>query len=69
MEKRYGWVIVAVGAVITCIAMGTMFALPVYLQPIADDTGWSRAGISGASVLTMSHITDFSSPTLSPPIA
>jgi MFS family permease len=48
MERQYGWVIVAAGAVITCIAMGAMFALPVYLQPMADETGWSRAGISGA---------------------
>jgi len=48
MDTRYGWVIVAAGAVITCVAMGAMFALPVYLQPIADETGWSRAGISAA---------------------
>jgi MFS family permease len=48
MGNRYGWVVVAAGAVITCIAMGTMFALPVYLQPIAEETGWSRAGISAA---------------------
>ena len=48
MENRYGWVIVAAGAVITCLAMGAIFALPVYLQPIADETGWSRAGISTA---------------------
>ena len=48
MENRYGWVIVAAGAVITCMAMGAMFALPVYLQPIAQETGWSRAGISAA---------------------
>ncbi|RYG55661.1 MAG: MFS transporter, partial [Alphaproteobacteria bacterium] len=47
MERHYGWVIVAAGAVITCLAMGAMFALPVYLQPIADETGWTRAGISG----------------------
>ena len=33
---HYGWVIVATGAVMTCVAMGAMFALPVYLQPIAD---------------------------------
>lgn len=46
MDARYGWVIVAAGAVITCVAMGAMFALPVYLQPMADETGWSRAGIS-----------------------
>jgi MFS family permease len=48
MERHYGWVIVAAGAAITCIAMGAMFALPVYLQPIAEETGWTRAGISGA---------------------
>jgi MFS family permease len=48
MERHYGWVIVAAGAVITCVAMGAMFALPVYLQPIATETGWTRAGISGA---------------------
>jgi MFS family permease len=48
MERHYGWVIVAAGAVITCVAAGSMFALPVYLQPISDDTGWSRAGISMA---------------------
>ena len=48
MHARYGWVVVAAGAVITCVAMGAMFSLPVYLQPIADETGWSRAGISAA---------------------
>ncbi|WP_196259300.1 MFS transporter [Pelagibacterium limicola] len=48
MVRHYGWVIVAAGALITCVAMGAMFALPVYLQPIAEETGWTRAGISGA---------------------
>jgi MFS family permease len=43
---NYGWVVVAAGAVITCVAMGALFALPVYLQPMAEDTGWTRAGIS-----------------------
>ena len=51
MERNYGWVIVAAGAVITCVAMGSMFALPVYLQPMADETGWTRAGISGAMTI------------------
>ncbi len=41
MERNYGWVIVAAGALITCVAMGAMFALPVYLQPMADETGWT----------------------------
>lgn len=48
MSKHYGWVVVAAGALITCVAMGAMFALPVYLQPMVEDTGWSRAGISAA---------------------
>ncbi len=51
MERNYGWVIVAAGAVITCVAAGSMFALPVYLQPMADETGWSRAGISAAMTI------------------
>ncbi len=48
MTRNYGWVVVAAGALITCVAMGAMFALPVYLQPMAEDTGWTRAGISAA---------------------
>jgi MFS family permease len=47
----YGWVIVAAGALITCIAAGAMFALAVYLAPIAADTGWSRAQVSVAMTL------------------
>jgi MFS family permease len=48
MKMNYGWVVVAAGAVITCVAMGAMFALPVYLTPISEETGWSHAGISMA---------------------
>eukprot|EP01035_Chromulina_nebulosa_P036637 gene36637-49373_t len=51
MIRNYGWVVVAAGAVITCVAMGAMFALPVYLQPMATDTGWTRAGISLAMTI------------------
>lgn len=51
MNRTYGWVIVAAGAAITCVAMGAMFALPVYLQPMAEETGWTRAGISGAMTI------------------
>ena len=48
MERHYGWVIVAVGALMGCIGMGSMFSLAVFLDPIAADTGWSRAGISAS---------------------
>jgi MFS family permease len=50
-ESRYGWVIVAAGALMTCVAFGAVFSLAVFLQPMADATGWSRAGISGAMTL------------------
>lgn len=51
MARHYGWVVVAAGAIITCVAMGALFALPVYLQPMAEATGWSRAGISTAMTI------------------
>src|ERR1700744_2052596 len=46
--SRYRWVIVAAGGLLGCIAIGGMFSLPVLLQPIARDTGWSVRGVSSA---------------------
>ena len=51
----YGWVIVAAGALMTCISMGSMFSLAVFLQPMSADNGWSRTGISAA--MTISFLT------------
>ncbi|MBM3550130.1 MAG: MFS transporter, partial [Alphaproteobacteria bacterium] len=51
MNLFYGWVIVAVGAVISCVAIGAMFSLAVFLEPMSTTTGWSRAGISMAMTL------------------
>jgi MFS family permease len=48
MKWHYGWVIVAVGAIMTCIGMGAMFALPVYLLPMEESMGWSMTGLSGS---------------------
>lgn len=45
---QYRWVIVAAGGLLGCLAIGAMFSLPVFLRPIADDTGWSVTGISTA---------------------
>src|SRR5438876_9265392 len=45
------WGLVAAGALITCVAIGAIFALAVFLQPMSIDTGWSRAGISSAMTL------------------
>lgn len=51
MTRSYGWVVVAAGALITCVAVGALFSLAVFLQPMAGTTGWSRAGISTAMTL------------------
>jgi MFS family permease len=50
-DLGYRWVIVAAGGVLGCIAIGGMFSLPVLLQPIARDTGWSVAGVSSAMTI------------------
>jgi MFS family permease len=51
MKVFYGWIIVAVGIVVTCVGMGTMMSLGVFLQPITRDMGWSRTGISTAALI------------------
>jgi MFS family permease len=51
MKIFYGWVIVGVGIIVSCVGMGTMMSLGVYLQPITQDTGWSRTGISATATL------------------
>jgi MFS family permease len=50
-NSRYRWVIVAAGGVLGCVAVGGMFSLPVFLQPIARDTGWSVTGVSSAMTI------------------
>ncbi len=51
MAVSYRWVIVGIGALMGCVAIGAMFSLAVFLDPMAIDTGWSRAGISSAMTL------------------
>jgi MFS family permease len=50
-HSHYRWVIVAAGGLLGCVAIGAMFSLPVFLRPIARDTGWSITGISSAMTL------------------
>ena len=51
MNFSYRWVIVAAGALMSCVAIGAMFSLAIFLEPISLDTHWSRAGISSAMTL------------------
>jgi MFS family permease len=50
-NSRYRWVIVAAGGLLGCMAVGAMFSLPVFLQPISRDTGWSVTGVSSAMTI------------------
>src|SRR3954464_4293278 len=47
-NTQYRWVIVAAGGLLGCVAIGSMFSLPVFLRPIAQSTGWSVTGVSTA---------------------
>eukprot|EP01036_Dinobryon_divergens_P010683 gene10683-14325_t len=43
--------IVGAGALMGCVAIGALFSLAVFLQPMSEATGWSRTGISSAMTL------------------
>ncbi|HEV8443252.1 MAG TPA: MFS transporter [Steroidobacteraceae bacterium] len=47
----YRWVIVGLGGLMGCVAVGAMFSLAVFLAPMSAETGWSRAGISFAMTI------------------
>ena len=51
MKVFYGWVIVGVGIVVTCVGFGAMATLSVFLQPMAASMGWSRTGVATAALL------------------
>ena len=51
MQVRYGWVMVAIGALMSCVAVGAMMSLAVFLAPITQATGWSRTEVSSAMTL------------------
>jgi hypothetical protein len=51
MKLQYGRVVVGAGALMGCVAIGTVFSLAVFLQPMSDATGWSRTGISSAMTI------------------
>jgi MFS family permease len=51
MKSSYRWVIVAAGALMTCVAIGAMFSLAIFLTPMSAETGWSRTGIATAMTL------------------
>lgn len=51
MSSSYRWVIVGAGALMSCVALGAMFSLAIFQEPIATATNWSHAGIASAMTL------------------
>src|SRR5207244_1166780 len=47
----YGWIVLGAAALITCMGMGTLFSLGIFLKPIEESMGWSRTGISTIALL------------------
>ncbi len=50
-QSPYRWVIVGLGGLMGCVAIGAMFSLAVFLTPMSEEAGWSRAGISFAMTI------------------
>ena len=51
-DSLAAWTMVAIGGVLGCIAIGSVFSLAVFLGPITQSTGWSRTAVSSAMTLT-----------------
>ena len=47
----HNWPLVAAGSLMGCVAIGVVFSLAVFLDPMGADTGWPRSGISMAMTL------------------
>jgi MFS family permease len=47
----YGWVVVGASAIIVCLGMGALFSLGVFLKPMAEAMGSSRAAISSVALI------------------
>jgi MFS family permease len=49
----YGYVIVAASFIILLVSWGSQYSFGVFLKPMLDDFGWTRAATSGAYSLNM----------------
>ena len=50
MDRSYGWVVGAAGIAITCLGMGGVLALGVFLPPLEAAEGWTRTQVATASM-------------------
>jgi MFS family permease len=52
-RRSYGWVIVAASFVLLIGSFGTQMCFGLFVKPLTEQFGWSRAGVSGAMSLLM----------------
>ncbi len=52
-RPSYGWVIVAVSFILLVGSFGTQLCFGLFLKPLAEEFGWSRAAVSVAMSLLM----------------
>src|SRR4029450_13610627 len=45
-----GGLLLGTAILVTCIGVGAMLSLSIFLQPMSESTGWSRPGISTAAM-------------------
>jgi MFS family permease len=50
-DKSYGWVVLGAAFVIITMAIGTLFTLAVFQQPLEVSMGWSRASVGTIALL------------------
>jgi len=50
-DKSYGWVVLGAAFVIITMAIGTLFTLAVFQQPLETSMGWSRASVGTIALL------------------
>ena len=49
----YGWVVVATAFCVALVAYGVQYSFGIFLKPLSEDFGWSRALVLGAASLLM----------------
>jgi len=52
-QTSYGWIIVVASLILLTGSFGSQLCFGVFLKPLSDEFGWTRAATSGAMSLVM----------------
>jgi len=56
LRPYYGWVVLGAAFVIVTMAIGTLFSLAVFLRPLEESMGWTRASVSALAFMNWAAI-------------